>query len=495
MGLFDLFASRKIKALEDENLQLKKLSQNIAVQNIISSFNRAVAVYPSQDITKYAQRYTTNDDIYSLIRLLSTTAARVPLYGYEVTKDEEKSFKLLKRTSYLKREYKNIQKKALTDLDETDLVSQLLERPNSNMGKFQFYVELYSWLYLDGEVFLRKQRPDTGKNQGLPMELSFWNPTFVIPNISQTYPKTIISFNYEINGWKLEENIPASEVIHIKYWNPYNTDDGSELRGLSPIKVLTRRLTSLDSNMDRTVAHLQNSGVETIVYDKSLVDAGNSAVEIMDNRKSNFYRHISNSSNAGAPYFSVGEMGAINIGSHLSEMGVIDLAKVDFKKLCNSYGVSDRLFNNDATGSEISDDNARKGLYTVAILPNVFMVRDALINHLLPDFSEGVRLEEPEVIRIPGDGKKRYIDADLSDIKELSDDISKQVTALAAASWLTPNEKREAMEYERYDDPLFDEPLIPTGLVPLSDLTLPEPELTNEPFRTEPGSNGNATRG
>lgn len=484
MGLLDVFQNKKVKELTEQNENLKRLAaaniRDARLTNLINSFNRAIAVYPSTNLETQAQRYTNTDDIYSLIRLLATTSASVPLYGYEVTKDEEsrKAFNYLRkqRKGYVNpRKLKQYQTKALEDLEETDPVAMLLEHPHEKMSKYQFFTEVFSWLYLDGEAFIFKTRPEQGNNMGMTLQLQIWCPAFVSINISDTFPRQILSYNYKIESNVIAENVPASEVIHIKYFNPETNYMGDELRGLSPIKVLTNRLTRLDANMNVSVAQLQNSGTETIVYDKSLIDVSN-AVEIIDKRIDKFYRHVSTSSNAGLPYFATGEMGAIPIGSTLADMNVAELAKLDFKKLCNAYGLSARLFNEDGTGSEISDDNAHEALYTMAVMPNVYMVRDALVNGLLPDFKDGVVLEtEDSVIRIPGDGKNRFIDADISEIKELQADMSKQVASLAQAWWLTGNEKREQMDWEKFDDPLMDEVIIPSGFVPLSELLIPEP--------------------
>ena len=49
-------------------------------------------------------------------------------------------------------------------------------------------------------------------------------------------------------------------------------------------------------------------------------------------------------------------------------------------------------------------------------------------------------------------------------------DIALLITSLAAAWWLTPNEKREQMNEEKYNDPTFDEPWPPSGFAPLSQM-------------------------
>ncbi len=473
MGLLDLFINKKVKELEQQNLELKRLA-SISIANLTANTN--IALWPEENLTEQTARYVTTDDIYSVIKRLATTAALVPIYGYLKTPDSKIFNRLLHYNfKHLKpQQYRNLQTKALEDLPEVDPVAMLLENPHEEMGKFEFFVELFSWLFLDGEVFLKKERPDNGTNQGMPVKLAFMAPQCVTLRITETLPHRVTGYDYRIEGVLVEENIPTSEVIHIKYFNPVMNNMGG-LRGLSPVKVLCKRLARSDSNMNVSTAQLQNGGVPSIVYDKTEAST-TAATEIVGARKDNFYRFRSNPRNAGSPFFASGEMGVLQLGSHLADMGVIELGNIDFKKFCNAYAVSDRLFNNDATGSEISDDNARKGLYTNCVLPNIYMVRDAFINGLLPDFEKGVVLENNgDPIRIPGDGKKRFIDCDITEITELQEDLGKTVNALAAASWLTLNEKRDVMGYEIFENPLMDQILIGTGIVPLDDLNLPDP--------------------
>lgn len=472
MGLLD-FGKKEIKKLTAQVLQLQQ-----TVMFNSGGINRNIAVYPTWDINSNIERYITTDEIYSIIKLLATNAAgTIPLYGYYVTKDQ-KTFNLLKREFKYDNPYKHkkLQTKALEDLPEDDPAAELIENPHETMSKLEFFISVFSFLFLSGEVFLLKERPDDGVNKGKPIQLNIMYPQGVTLKVSDTFPRKVVAYDYRVNGQLIYENLPASDVIHIKYWNPKMSFLGDELRGLSPLKVLKKRLTRVDKTMDRTVAHVQNGGVDTIVYEKGLDNT--QAVEIIGRRKDNFNRFISNPANAGAPFFANGEMGAIQIGSHLSEMGITDLTKIDMKGFCNAYNISDRLFNNDATGSEISDLGARKGMYINVLIPNVKMVRDALVKQLLPDFEHGTVLEgdDGEAERIPGDGKRRYIDLDISGIPELQEDIKKKVAQYANLPIMIPNMILEELGFPTVeDDPMMDKVYVKTGYQLLEDFETPDP--------------------
>lgn len=487
MGLFDFVKQgRRIKELSQ---QVRAL-QSYNVFNNTAQINQNLAIYPSWDIVAQTDRYLSTDDIYSIIRKLSTTAALVPLYGYLQTPDA-KSFQQLQREtkSYNPVKRKSLQTKALTDLPEKDPVALLLESPAEGMSKYEFFEACYSFLFLFGEVFMLKERPDLGTNAGMPVKLHFLYPQFVVAKVSVTFPRRIVAFDYRANGVLIQENIPVEDVIHIKYFNPNMTYLGNELRGLSPLQVLAKRLTRLDSNMDTSVAQLQNAGVPGILWDKSL--QGEEAVEIMGKRQDNLYRYFSNKNNKGMPYAATGDMGYVAIGSTMADLSVAELAGIDFDKLCNAYGVSNILFNENKASTESNVMLMIKSMYTNTVLPNVFRVRDGFIRGLLPDFRDGVVLPNPDPeglpIRIRGDGKNRYIDADISDITELHQDLEKKAAAVSTMWHLTPNEKREMLDWDRFDDPVFDEPWIPTGYTPLSEFQS-MPPISTTPTPGNPGT-------
>lgn len=427
----------------------------------VAMLNNSIAYYPDWKSFGNAERYCTSDDLYSIVKLLSTTEALIPLWCYEVKEDKE--LKKLKQLSYKAepRLHKAYSLKALEDLPETDRVQALLENPNERMSKFEFFEFIYSSLNLQGEAFIVKQRPEMGVNAGKTVQMFPLYPQFIVMKVSNEYPREVLAYDYVVEGITLMENLPVEDVIHIKYFNPNFSINGSELRGLSPVKVLTKRNTRMDAEMSISVGQLQNGGVPTIVWDKT--HYGEAAPEVMGQRKSNFYNYLNNSQ--GAPYFSPGEMGSIPTGLKLADMEVAALDKIDFKKLCNAYSVSDILFNNDSASTESNVKEMTKRLYTNAALPNVFRVRDALIKGLLPDFTD----------------KKRFIQADISEIPELQEDSKDMAQWLNTAWWITPNEKREMQKFDKLEDPVFDSPLIPVGVQTLEDLAaIPDIEQVTE---------------
>lgn len=435
MGMIDrLFGQTKI--VKDLQQQVKALQRT----NVSTAFNVSTSIYPSWQDVENINTYVTVDDVYSIISYLAQTAARIPMYGYEIVDDSAmKSMKKYSKTSLLGKHY---QTKAMQDLPEQDRFVEFL----NNMS-YEDKVMYYTILYVTGELFLYKEVIELGPNAGKVI-LHPMKGANVIVNISQEFPQRVTSYRYFDMGF--DGTLSTDEVIHVKYYNPSITN-GQQWRGLSPLQVLTKRLTRLNAGMDASVAQMQNGGVPGIVYEKS-----DFAIETLGQRKNDFASYLRNSSNKGAPYFAAGEMGYLALGLSLADMDVSDLSGIDFTKLCNAYKFPEILLNNQDSSTFNNVASAEKMLYTNSILPNIYLFRDALLKGVVPMYAM--------------DGVKRTIEIDLSEIPALQEDMKMQADALNSMWWTTPNEKRDMMGFEELEEPMMDQIIIDAGKQLITDL-------------------------
>ena len=430
MGLFG--PSKSTRIIEQLTAQVNQMA------SLMNTRISGMTIYPTYSVTDNAERYCTTDDVYSIVRMIATAAASIPIYNY----------------------IKNGSK--LDDAPEGNELSLLLETPFEGMSSYESFYKIYATRLVQGECILYKERPELGPNRGKLTRLIYMEPQSVNIIVSDTWPRKIIAYQYAPEGRVVLDNIKPEDIIHMKYFNPKVSFTGNELRGLSPLAVLKRRLTRVDSNNDVATAQLQNGGVPGIVYDKTPASA--TAGDLINKRKDNFYKYLTNSANKGAPFFTGNELGYIELGLKLVDMQVTELANIDFKSLCNAYGVSARLFNNDSTGSEHSDTNARVSLYTNAVIPEVKSVVDCLNMGLVPEFK----------------GKNYKLNYDTSEVSELQDNLKDMVLWLEKAWWLTPNEKREMMDYDLSTEPLFDQYLLPQSLQTVEDFENIDLDLTDD---------------
>jgi phage portal protein BeeE len=95
---------------------------------------------------------------------------------------------------------------------------------------------------------------------------------------------------------------------------------------------------------------------------------------------------------------------------------------------------------------------AKKALYQNAVIPELIKIRDELNRWLAPKF---------------GKGDEYFIDFDFTAISEMQEEVDKLVTQLSSAWWVTPNEKRDAMNYAMdTENPFMDDYFIPANLMP-----------------------------
>lgn len=434
MAIIDrLFGTSKI--VNDLQKQVKQLQR----ANLGFTFNASTSIYPTWQVIQNIDAYTTVDDVYSIISLLAETAARVPMYGYEVISEPAmKSYKKLGQQSI---QGKYFRRKAMIDLPDNDKFVKFIDSIS-----YEDKIKYYSILYITGELFLYKDVVELGPNAG-KINLYPLNNQNVTVIISEEFPQRVVGYKYLDIGF--DGTFTTDEVIHVKYYNPTITN-GLQWRGLSPLQVLSKRLTRLNAGMDASVAQMQNGGVPGIVYEKS-----DYAIESLGQRKNDFASYLRNSSNKGAPYFAAGEMGYLPLGLSLADMDVNTLSGVDFTKLCNAYKVPEVLLNNQDGSTFNNVNTALKMLYTNTILPNIYLFRDALIAGILPMYNDGI---------------KRTVEIDISAIPALQEDMQAQASALNQMWWITPNEKREIQMFEELEEPLMNQILIDGGKMLLTDL-------------------------
>jgi hypothetical protein len=407
----DLFGRKRF----DKYLETVKQMQDARLSAFMSKFN--TTLFPHYKSLREQMVFQTMDDVYSIVSRLALTAGMIPYYAE--TADGEQ----------------------LPPTDKTNYVV--------NQLTFEMKEKIHMNLLISGEVFLYKERLDAGVNAGL-YKLICLNPVNVVVNVEETFPFNIINYTYQdINGG-VAFPIAFEDMVYVKLENPGASL--SDIRGLSPIKVLANRLTRVQANLDVSVSQLQNGGLPGVLFDKSPMFTP----DLANQHKENFGRFLNNSSNKSAPYIMGGDVGYVPIGSTLADLDLASLADIDFDKICNAYGVSSTWFNNKSAATESNVKEMIKLVYTNAVLPNVMRIQDAINNQVMPELNPNAR-----------------ICYDISDIPELQDDFNAKANTFAAMPVIIPNEVREGMGYERIDDPLFDQPLIKQGYQLLSDLVVP----------------------
>ena len=416
----DIFGIRKLTQ------QVSELNNVVALQEKgmtplsrqFTNFN--TQIFPHYNILKEEFIMQTMDDIYSIVSRLAATAAGIP--SKACLPDGSLAGKKDKLNAFLS---------TLT---------------------FEEKEKFYTTLYLMGECFAYIQKIDYGVNAGV-QRIDYLLPSNMVVIISETFPTEIVGYRYydSFNGYT--KDFALDEIFFIKMFNP-TRDIQKRFRGLSPTTALRNRLVRVQSELDVSVAQMQNGGLPGVMYDKA---PGAREVGASGQRKSNFAAFLNNTDNKGAPYMADGDIGYFHIGSVLADMQLAELADIDFDKCCNAFSVSSTLFNSKKASTESNVKEMRKDMLTNAILPQVKRFNDGL--------------NQQVVIDIP---TTAVIDYDVSSYSELKDDIEKIGRAWSYAPVVRPNDVLVSMGEDASDDPLMDKYYIKTGYTPIEDMAIPD---------------------
>lgn len=410
----DIFGQKALAKSLDKMITTVKQANDQRIAALMSQFY--TQIFPNYKVVKEQMVYQTMDDIYAVVSRLAMTSAMVPLYG---------------------------EGKDGTEVDNADNVNFILDQLT-----FQFKEATYLNLLTSGEAFILKKRLELGPNAGR-IKLKNLNPANIVVQVSEYFPFEITGYTYQDAGRGLSFFIPVEDVIYIKLENP-TVDANEQIRGLSPIRVLTMRLTRLQAQMDVSVSQMQNGGLPGVLYDKS----PGFGIDEANMHKENFGAFVKNKANKSAPYIWGGDVGYVPIGSTLADLDLASLADIDFDKICNVYGVSSTWFNNKKAATESNVKEMVRLIYTNAVLPNVMRFQDAINDQLISQIGTEARI--------------RY---DISDITELQKDMRDKAETYARLPIIVPNEVREGMGWDRIDDPMMDKPLVKAGYYPIEDLT------------------------
>jgi HK97 family phage portal protein len=431
-------------------------------QNTNEQYNRAIynwlgnsVLWNNENDDSYiTQGYQKNATIYSLINLITKAATTIPFQVYEKTNENDyKRYKAL--TSGMMdaasiQKASLLQKNALVELQDTEL-HKILERPNPAQSYNAWLTELIAFGKLTGNRYIYGIGPDTGANVGKFTEL-YVMPSQVMEIISNGIMEPVSKYKLEYNGTKY---IDASEICHIKDFNPYYDGTGSHMYGQSPLRAGLRTLTTNNEAVQTGVKYLQNQTARGLLTS----EMGDINEVQAQQLKDKFRRQHQGSDNAGDIIITPNKMSWVNFGLNASDVSLIAQYNASIKDLCNIYNVPVQLLNNTESSSYNNMKEAKKALYQNAVIPELIKIKDELNRWLAPKY-----------------GDKLCIEFDFSVIPEMQEETEKIVNQLSKAWWITPNEKRSAMNYGKDEENTqLDDYFIPANLIPTnpSDIDLP----------------------
>ena len=419
------------------------------------------AVYPDPNIRHYIEKgYGGNGSVYTIISRYHRKFGAIPRYVYQIRdKNAYRQMKaLLKQRNFNLKQLRDLQVKAYDEtIVDDNPFAKLLNQPNEVQGQDAFYERAAAFYKTTGNCFIWKNRGDIGgmtdtqANARPPLEL-YVLPTQcmeIVPDPDDIWD--VLGYVFVIGGQRFR--IRKNDMIHWKTPNlVFDAYTRDHLFGMSPLKPGNKFVTEDDSATDAAVAMQQNDGAKGALFNKQLGNMSpeqKGKIDMMINRK------INNRSLKGAVTALEGEWGYLAMGQTGQEMELMDARDKSLIRLCNLLGVPPMLFLTNTTYDNVKQ--AEKAFITNLIAPDASSLRDEMNRSLLPDF---------------GLDKSFTHDIDISMLPELQEEMSQMVTQLAAAWWLTPNQKLEQMNEDRSDDPNMDKVWVPNTLVTMEDAAL-----------------------
>lgn len=435
--------------------KLKSILGKNQSQNTNLNYNKAIynwlgdsIVWNSENDDSYiTEGYQKNATIYSLINLISKAATTIPFQIYEVKNENDyKRYKSLTsgtidNTTINKAAL--LQKKSLVELSDTDL-HELLERPNPGQSWNSFLTEAISFGKLTGNRYIYGIGPDSGPKQGKFTEM-YVMPSQVMEIVSGGIMEPVKSYKVNYNG---TFEVPASEICHIKDFNPHYDGTGSHLYGQSPLRAGLRSLTTNNEAVQTGVKYLQNQTARGLL----MSEEGDLNEVQAQQLKDKFRKQFQGSENAGDVIITPKKLSWVNFGLNAADISLIEQYNASVKDLCNVYNVPVQLLNNTDSSSYNNMREAKKALYQNAVIPELLKIKDELNRWLAPKY-----------------GNKLCIEFDFTVIPELQEEADKVVDQLSKAWWITPNEKRSVMSYGvDMENETLNDYFIPANLIPVN---------------------------
>jgi HK97 family phage portal protein len=397
--------------------------------------------------------FQKNATVYSIVDLISKSASNVKMRVYE--KKDRGALK--EYTSLISGafndtsmyEAKNAKKRALKPADNSDL-AKFLDSPNPMQGQAEFMMDLIAFECLTGDGFIWGLKPETGGQSGRIKEMHVL-PSQLVEIEGGTITQPIKG--YTLNWLSYNKVIEADQVAHIKNFNPDYSAIGSHLYGQSPLQAAYRNLAMNNDAITTGSKFLTNQGARGILTSEDNMLTAEHAAALRDKYKSMY----SGVHNAGEIMVTNHQFKWLEMGLPAADLALIEQYNLSIKDLASVYKVPSILLNDTQASTFNNYREAKKYLYLQAVFPKLIAVRDELNRWLAPTY-----------------GSQYYIDFDFLSVPELQEDMEKVVKQLSLAWWLTPNEKRAAMQYEPIEQKEMDEIHMLANYIPISDGVTPK---------------------
>lgn len=397
--------------------------------------------------------YNKNISVYSIISKIARIAAQAPwaIYTVKSQKDFER-YKSLQQQPYSQEQHFELKKariKAL-EINEKHFLSSVFQSPNEQQSGAEYHENLCGMKLLTGDAY------EFGNmlKSGMPGELWVLPSQFVEIKNNGSFPMRETGYVLSFGGGNID--IDKKSVMHSKYWNPNWNVNGNHLYGFSPLEAAWLSNLSDNNAREALVEQLQNRGVRGVLFwqHEKIVEQ-EVAQYVSDQLKEKWSQANKEYRDKIFPFMGKGDY--VSVGLPIKDMMALEVCNMSLKDLCNAYGVSDLLFNNQVASTKDNLLIARKDMITGAVLPLLTSIRDGRNRKL----KNGDWNPKKENI---------VVDFDPTIYTELEADKKDTVEWMKKAGTFTDNEIRQQLNFEPADYLYANEPWKSTNELPVSQI-------------------------
>lgn len=382
-------------------------------------------VWTPRDYAKLAEEaYVRNAVAHRCIRMISEAASAIPFLVYDG--DDE--------------------------LDTHPLLD-VLARPNPYEGTTELLDRLYSFLLIAGNTYLEAVTLDAKLR-----ELFVLRPDRMkmIP-AANGYPA---AYEYTVNNNKVRFDMTAMRgqqlpIMHLRTFHPTN-----DTYGLSAIEAAAFSIDVHNSAGAFNKALLDNQARPSgaLVYGGQGEDAKIMSDEQFNRVKKELEEKYTGARNAGRPLLLEGGLDWKEMGITPKDLEFVEGKREAAREVALAFGVPPMLLGIPGDNTYSNYQEANRAFYRQTVLPLVKKTCEAMTVFFTP---------------ILGEARLSY---DIDAIHALSSERKEVWDAVNQATFLTTNEKREAVGYEPYEPTADTKPgdliLIGAAQVPLDDTSI-----------------------
>lgn len=333
--------------------------------------------------------------------------------------------------------------------DEEHPFLNLINNPNPFQSKEEFFEELISFFYIDGNTFFNTVKGGADK-KGLPAELYVKNPKYMRLKIDEAGLPALWTYTNGQDTWEghIDYVSKKSDVFHFKTFNP-----NDHWVGMSPLRSVADSVDQNNEAGEWNMWMLQNAGLPSggFHYEPGGTP-GIMPQDVYNRLKEEVKKNIMGPRNARAPMVTDGGIVWKTYGQNAVDMDWLEGTRASARQIAFGLGTPSQLIGIPGDNTYSNLEQADLAFYEKTVI--------ILFNKLL----KAINTYFKDVF-----GKNLELRGDLDCIPALEPRRKEKWEKVKDCDFLTFNEKREAVGYDILDVPEADMLWIQAGLVPLED--------------------------